>query len=208
MYEFEPKRENVDQKPFIIRAHHFFYFAWLVNQYDVTPQKLAKRMISWTKSSLGYILASPASQRKQKEQEEKEYEEDVLGVDLEHADENEKHLIRTFEDFLGLPDNYPSEIVEGIPDIICAGCAVGKHCRTFQGENTDMDEFLRRVSGINHINRLRGSELLPELAIQKQILFFDAEPLSVRKISTTLGTVKKVLTRKPNEESTIFRRFS
>lgn len=164
-------------------------------------------MISWTKSSLGYILNSPASQRKQKEQEEKEYEEDVLGVDLKHANEFERHLIQTFEDFLRLPDNHPAEIVE-VPDIICTGCAVGRHCRTVVGaeETKYLDAFLRRVDGINYLMRLRGEDQLPELVIQKQTISAVAAP-NKRKIETTLGVVKSVLTRKPNEKNILFRSF-
>lgn len=208
MHELESRGETVDQKPFVIRGHHLFYFAWLLNEHDATPQRLAGRMISWAESSSGYILDVPASQRKQKEQEEKEYEEDVLGVDLVHANEFKRHLIQTFGDFLRLPDNYPAEIVEEVPDIICAGCAVGRHCRTIEGakETRYLDALLSRVDGINYLRRLRGEDQLPELVIQKRTIFAVAAP-NKRKIETTLGVVKSVLTRKPNEKNILFCSF-
>lgn len=217
MSELEPpvtNKELTDQKPFVIRGHHLPYFASLVNrwQYGDTPQRLARHVISDTGSPGNYYNDAESRQRRKKQEE---YAQDVLGVGLEQADRFEKHLARTFEHFLHLPDNCPTEIVEEIPDIICAGCAIGKHCYPSRldiiptlvtGDTECIDAFLRRVGGIIWLSKLRGENQLPELTIQKQALFSDAEP-NVRKINTTLGVVKKVLTRQPNEKDILFRLF-
>lgn len=203
MFESEPKRESLDQKPFVIRGHHLPHFALLVNrwQYGDTPQRLARRMRVDVERS---CYPNDNDVRQEKEG----YAQDVLGVGLGQADRFEKHLTRTFEEFLRLPDNHPAEIVEEVPDIICAGCAVGKHCRTVGGteETRYLDVFLSRVDGINYLRRLRGEDQLPELVIQKQTIFAVAAP-NKREIETTLGLVKRVLTRKPNEKNILFRSF-
>lgn len=208
MLESEPRGEILGQKPFVIRGHHLPYFASLVNkwQYGDTPQRLARHVTSDVGSSNNYY-----NDAARKEQEK--YAQDVLGVGLGQADRFEEHLMQIFEEFLRLPDNHPAEIVEEVPDIICAGCAIGEHCypnrldiaTTLVTADTGFtDEFLRRVDGINWLSRLRGKDQLLKLTIQKQALFPDAE-LNARKISTTLGVVKKVLTREANQKSTLFR---
>ncbi len=223
MPETEPpvvNKENANRKPFVIRGHHLPYFAMLVNNrygdtYEILnlPQSLAKHIRSGIERSLDEVRYYPNDTLTI--QREEEYVQDVLGKGLEQANQFENHLVRTFEAFLRLPDNHPTEIVEGVPDIICAGCTIGKHCypnrlditHTLVTDDTKLtDEFLSRVEGINWLSRLRRENQLPELTIQKQALFPDAEP-NVRRISTTLGVVKKVLKREPNEKSTLFRLF-
>lgn len=202
--------EVIEPKPFVIRGHHLIQFAVLINKHGVTPQGLAKGIRSITERPLrDYSVTTTVTRQKA----EKSYMQDVLGKGLRYARKYEEHLTQTFNEFLRLPDNHPAKIVEEIPDIICVGCAVGKHCYpsrldiapTLVTEDTRyVDEFLRRVDGINWLSKLRGEDQLPELAIQKQTIFPDAEP-NARKINTTLGVVKEVLTRKPNEKSIFFR---
>ena len=194
MPETEPpvvNKENANRKPFVIRGHHLMYFAWLVN-------KSLKGSL-YESQSLPPILAKLI--RRSAKSATEEYEEDTFGVTLEQADKSEKHLVQTFGEFLRLPDNHPVEIVEEMLDIICSGCAVGKHCRNRsimtsngKGRDTrDIDAFFRRLNYIKSRSGLAGKDQLPKPVIQEQTLCFDTEPLSVRRISTTLGVVKRVL---------------
>lgn len=217
MVEVEPRRELADQKPFVIRGHHLLFFAMLVNKHikGGTPQMLARRIRREVERAFDEVRYYPKDNDVRQEKEE--YAQDVLGRDLEQADKFEEHLVRTFGEFLRLPDNHPAEIVEEVPDIICAGCAVGEHCHRRLGftpsareeDRRFIDAFLERVSNINRLSGRTGRYQLPEPTIREQALFSDAEP-NVRKISTILGVVKRALNLNEARKAVgndIFRKF-
>jgi len=121
------------------------------------------------------------------------YAEDVLGSCGNRKFED--NFRAALEIFSHLPDSHPAEVVEGIPDIICAGCAIGKHCRRLFNEGPsmngkihkkderDMDSFLRNLDYLN----------LPKpIIISEEACFPDAESQIVRRVRTTIGVIRKV----------------
>lgn len=123
------------------------------------------------------------------------YGEDVLGTG-DQADKFEDNYRLAFETFLHLSDNHPAAITEGVPDVICGGCAIGEHCRklsnndyhefesTFKADGKYIDLFLQTLGLLN----------LPKPIIaDEQTSFPDAEPQKTRRVKTTIGVVRTAL---------------
>ena len=175
----EARTEIPDQKPFVIRSHHLGNYASLLNNRYLSPKIIA------TLVALEIRMSASESQSKCK------YAEDVIGTSLMQFFRFRKNYSNALSQFLRLPDNHPVEIVEGIPDIIRSGCAIGEHCRgevnSVDSEKADTDVFLENLHILN---------LQKPVIVEKQVFFSDAEPQKARQIKTTTGTVKKVLRKK------------
>ena len=206
---FVPSQEFIDQKPFVIRGHHLTYFITLLRdlpfgKYSVQKQanpaesaKSQRDFIESFRSGRAHTYIEGTEGRTYDlVQKWMEYGQDILGSSKESADKYEERITETFERFVSLPDDYPAEITEQIPDAMCEACAVGEHCRSRnflsmmpeEDMNTkdpeDLDEFLKNIKLLN----------LPEPVISyEQAYFSDAEPQRVRRIKTTMGLVRKVL---------------
>lgn len=187
--------EEIDaQKPFVIRGHHLREYASLISNRD-TPSELAEHM----RINIQNVLQSnPTGSPAEK------YAQDIFETSAQ-ADAFEDNSRVAFETFLNLPDNYPAEIVEGLPDVICAGCAIGKHCRrvinkgllpenTLELDTMYVDSFLKGINSIKCYSKVSGIEqLIQTTTAYEQAHFSDAEPQHVRRIKTTFGTIKQVL---------------
>lgn len=183
--------EVIDQRPpFVIRAHHLRHYRLIVMGND--PSWLAKgtriRIENAWKAAL--LTENGANSKPAK------YGEDVLGNENQ-ADIFETKSRLAYEKLLHLPDDYPAEIVEGIPDVLCNACASGKHCRKLfnneyhEGESTfDKD--------VKYMDLFLGLLNLPKPNIVKEpASFLDAPPQRVRRLTTTIGTIKKVMRETP-----------
>lgn len=178
-------------KPFVIRGHHLPHFVMLVNKYHYPNLKLSQMLAKHMRRDIEglSVRAKYCSNDTTTRQEEEGYAQDVLGIGLKQADKFEKYLVLTFREFFRLTDNHPAEIVEGVPDIICEGCAngIGKHCYksyTLSGDGAFLDAFLENSDALN----------LPKPTItQKSAYFSDAQPQQARRIKTTIGAIKKIL---------------
>lgn len=186
MIEFETRSEtSLDQKPFVIRGHHLEDYQQATMSRDVS--RLAKIMknnilLLWQQSR--YNIQSRSVK----------YAIDVIGS-WHQADKFEEQYKIALKTFLQLPGNYPTEITEGIPDKICEGCVIGKHCRRlftdeyvsksiFKNDEEYIETFLE---GLNSLN-------LPKPVIAYgQAYFSDAEPQEARRVRTTADVVRKVL---------------
>lgn len=177
----ESRPEFVDGKPFIIRGHHLRYYAILINRRYLSPPVMAAFLI--------LSIGPPVLEIKQSR---REYVKDVLGSSLKQTYRFGRNSSRAFREFLRLPDNYPVEIVEGVPDAICAGCAAGEHCRrliqfkknAIVDDGVNMDKLVKNLDLLN----------LPKPTISlEEASFSDADPQQVRRLRTTIGVVKMVL---------------
>lgn len=182
--------EIVDRKPFVIRGHHLRIFRDLIMQHyyrSESPADFAKRTrLSHAEELKSLIAVKPNDP-------EIEYYHDLLGQTTESADQYEKYNKEIFERFLHLPSDYPVKIVEGMPDVLCAGCTVGQHCRKLiqkGGGNFLAYDGLRLNLFLDDLNQLG----LPKPTITQEPVFFsDAQPQQARHIKTTAETVKKIL---------------
>lgn len=174
MPEAEPRKELIDQRPpFVIRGHHLEKYYGLIGG-NFTPVSLA---------DIDLLYA-------QKLSPDPTYRKDVLGSP-ENAEKFKEDREALYELFLKLPDNYPAEIVEGVPDHFCNGCVIGKHCRELQSDFSGMkvdgsylDGFIRKLALLNSPKPIIS---------QEEAHFLDAEPQKVRRIHTTIGVIRKIL---------------
>lgn len=159
------ENEDIDnQKPFVISGHHLYLFSLLKYK---SPTVIAK--------SLKNSIVS----------QQQEYMQDVLGS-LEDAPEFEDRIKLILSTFIKLPDDHPAEIVEGIPDVICNACVVGKHCKT---NTLGLDG--RRVDGFIAI--LEQFNFPKQITIYEPANFSDVELQQARRIKTTIGIIKKAM---------------
>lgn len=128
------------------------------------------------------------------------YAEDVLGNTLQQADNFLSHTEAVVRRFLELPDDHPLELVEGVPDEICAGCAIGEHCRKLSLNSKEKDEVA--ISGdrkwidwlLGLSQYLSGEISESNILVQKELAFFsDGEPQEVRRIRTTVETIRNAM---------------
>lgn len=189
MSEIESRRENSNQDPLVFRAHHLKLIRpLLVGGYGfdgiASPTQLAKSI---------RIDTQKAPQT--------DYVQDVLGPSSETAYGYETNATRVFETLLSLPKDYPVDLVEGIPDIICKGCVIGDHCRqrypyplTFntdqlESDGWSLDAFIETVNSLN----------LPKPTITtEQVCFSDAKPQEARRLKTTIDVIERVLVSTTN----------
>ena len=205
---FVPSQEFIDQKPFVIRGHHLTYFITLLRdlpfeEYFVVKQanpaeqaKSRRNILESFRSGRAHSFIEGPEGTYDLVQELVKYGQDILGSSKESAENFEIQTEQIFEAFLSLPENYPADIVEGIPDIICGTCVIGKHCHLYhydlkisqddavKGDGEDLDSFL---------NTLQDLHLPQPTIVSQEAHFSDAEPQIVRRIKTTMGIVRKVL---------------
>lgn len=204
--EISIRTEKVEQKPFVIRAHHLGHFRLLVKGQDIwnaparepmSPAEVAARITQAVKSD-----------------ESEEYAMDVLGDTTENLSTHTQKLKIIFETFVSLPDDYPVNITEHISDEICKACLTGKHCGATPPKRSDFNEGLNlaeKIQNLFHDTFIepRGPEQgqlnwflhetmelrLKKPTIQKErIIYSDTGKRKVvRKAVTTAGVTKKVI---------------
>lgn len=197
--------EHVDQIPFVIRGHHLGNYITLIKDNFPyrkgvpTPAEEARDMRRFMEAlpSAFTVLEKPDGSLEFRVPGFQEYSQDVIGTSAESADTYEERIRETFERFMSLPDDYPAEIVEGIPDIICSACAIGKHCKKLTTGLAE-DEFVNnleadRMYTEKFIETLDNLNLPKPTITQEQAYFSDAEPQQARRVKTTIGTVRRVL---------------
>ncbi len=183
----ESRAESNEQEPFVIRAHHLIFYEPVVKGIS-SPSSVVRDIRSYIRDS-------------QKESfKPKKYAKDVLGSgwdqDLNFV-EIFKKALSTF--LVDLPDNSPAEIVEGRPDAICNGCAIGEHCRQLfnNGYHEGESSFEKDKKYIDlFLNKLRDLNLPQPITSHEQTVFPDAGPLQTRRVRTTIGAIKTVLREK------------
>ena len=124
------------------------------------------------------------------------YVQDVYGKSKEKADEVKQKTIQTFETFLSLPKDYPVEIVEGIPDALCQGCAIGEHCRKLFREDSIFKLNVLKGDGIfmdHFLKELRNLDMPKPIITQEKVHFLDAQPQNARRMLTTVGITREVI---------------
>ena len=199
MPEAEPRREIPDQKPFVIRGHHLSSYICFI-KFNSAGEKASPIEVTRKERFMLGLLSSLSDDNddivSKRGLPGRAYAQDVIGTSTESADRYEKRKRELFERFISLPDDYPAELTEEIPDTICGACIAGEHCRSNNilsqvpwydpstKESPDLDEFLRNLNLFN----------LPKPTITYDIAHFsDADPEPVRRIKTTMGVVRKVL---------------
>ena len=203
MSESEPRRENIDQKPFVIRGHHLRMYIPLIKDDPPyrkgvpTPAQDARGMRRFMEAIPSMLILKPdGSSWEDIVPDFLKYSQDCIGTTTESANRYEERLKEAFERFVSLPDDYPAELIEEMPDSMCDACAVGEHCRSrnfasripwsdmSSRESEYLDEFLKNLNLLN----------LPKPVINyEQAYFPDADPEQVRRVKTTLGVIRKVL---------------
>ncbi len=122
------------------------------------------------------------------------YSRDILGNTPEQAEQFERALRQTFQDFKQLTDDYPIDLVAGVKDEICKGCTYGEHCTSRISE-------MRGVSMIEHDGAVvdlftaEAKKLNLDADFRRitlQAAFSDSQPVIVQGIRTTKGTVNQV----------------
>ncbi|MEK7450914.1 MAG: hypothetical protein AAB662_03200 [Patescibacteria group bacterium] len=187
----ESRTEIIDQKPFVIRGHHLKDFAYLISAENPTKYAAehASRMRFLAENYFYLAIGNSPNIEPLDVPRNLGYFHELFGFSTEDADRVESYNKQTDEKFLNLPDNHPAEIVEGIPDIICQGCAkgIGKHCYKSDALSADgafLDVFLENLDALN----------LPKPTVTQELArFSDAKPQEVRRIKTTIGAIKKIL---------------
>ncbi|MBI4096697.1 MAG: hypothetical protein HY425_03185 [Candidatus Levybacteria bacterium] len=189
-------KEVIDQEPFVIRAHHLRSYVLLLKQTFLSPAERAKE----DREVLEELRLPNTKQGISDEW--MSYAQDVIGSSSSDAKTYENNTKAVFEKFLSLPEDYPVDIAEGIPDAICNTCIIGEHCRrlryseknqknTIEIDAKYLDAFLKTLQDLHLPN--------PSI-ISDRVHFFDAKSQEVRKIKTSMGIVRKAL----KESSLIF----
>lgn len=187
--EIELHKELNNQEPFKIRGHHLKVYRDLIKhrntregmcrEYDRvwSPEECANRIRSGVEACL-----------------DKEYVYDVLGFWSEDSNRFTEQTRKTFERFLNLPNNYPVEIVEEMPDNMCKACIMGEHChRNYSREG---GELVRERKYLNlFLKTIKDVLYLPKPSIAKEeVCFIDSEkPHKIIKIKTTMDITRNVL---------------
>jgi hypothetical protein len=201
-------KEEYNRNPFVIRAHHLEEFRSIIehksysefpeSSYIFSPEEMAQKVLSVTK-------AYPDKKTKQ----------DVLGSCPESENKFVEHLQKTYKKFLALPNDYPAEIVEGIADERCKGCAVGESCRELPSNQADYYgpglfnqiekwQFLRKfphgedTKSFNLFIKV-SKKIYPDMSnliiIKEKISYLNSKKIQrVRRLKTTIGVVKQVIT--------------
>lgn len=178
-------------KPFVIRGHHLKDFVYLIRAENPTEYAAehARHMRFLLENYFYLAIGNSSNVEPIGVFRYLEYFHDIFGLSTEDADRVESYNRQTDQEFLNLPDNHPAEIVEGIPDIICEGCAngIGKHCYksdTLSEDGVFLDAFLKTSDALN---------LSKPTITQEPAYFSDAQPQQARRIKTTIGVIKKIL---------------
>lgn len=170
-----------------IRTHHTFLYQ-MTEIYS--PRELAEDLLEGIKKAY-------ASSKKEKIN----YANDVVEQNsTKQLTQHYEATKKVWEDFLVLPDDHPVDIIVGQEDELCRStCAIRKHCnlanlkKDFGGvenivelEEHYMDLFIQRAAEKN----IPENEItiVPDIAN-----FSDTEPIEVRRLQTTAGTLKSIL---------------
>ena len=204
----ESRAEMVDQKPFVIRGHHLTSYIILLRdlpfgEYSVKKQanpaeeaKSRRDFIENFRSGRAHSFIEGPEGTYDLVQELVKYGQDILGSSKESAENFEIQTKQILEAFLSLPENYPADIVEGIPDIICGTCVIGKHCHLYRSDLKISQDHALKGDGEgldSFLNTLQDLHLPQPTTVSQEAHFSDAEPQIVRRIKTTMGIVRKVL---------------
>lgn len=189
--------EAVDQRPpFTIRAHHLYWYLELVKEDPhqkrvFSPAETARSLRNFAQALLEYPDESLIAYYTA-------VSHDLIGTSVEDANRYEENNKKIFEQFISLPDDYPAEITDMVPDHMCKACINGKQCESFNFDNFPKEEAIESkdppmldafLKDLNDLN-------LPEPPVtQKPAHFSDGEAheLQARVAKTTIGIVKKVL---------------
>lgn len=141
----ESRLESVNEKPFIIRAHHLrFYRQIYTDTSGDVNDRLSRMAEQLSINIMGMWRNGPPF--------DPDYGPDTIGSFATNT-KFEKNYRQALQTFYQLPDDYPIEIVEGVPDTICQGCAIGKHCHRLSSagrqDQTTIDLFLERAKFLN-----------------------------------------------------------
>ncbi len=178
--------ESIGSAPVIIRGHHLgnyriFYKKHL--QGTTTPSEFAYQQMLVNKY----------------QGSDREYVEDVLGLGAKQQAKFLNNTEKVFSRFTKLSDNHPAELVEGVPDDICRGCAIGNHCRKagmpgidnigIMSDRLCIDDF---ISYADLAERWFDRKI--ELsAVFETAQFLDSPDQQVRRIITTIGSLRTIM---------------
>ena len=117
---------------------------------------------------------------------DKEYARDVAGT-LEKLPSFKEKAAKVYQSFVNAPDDFPIQLVSGLPDGLCAICVIGAHCSNKTNKYWD-DKFLDAF--IDEAER-RGITI--EVVEDEHLFSGWPTPLKVRIIKTTKKDVEIVL---------------
>lgn len=183
-HSITPSGEAVTPAPLVLRGHHLelihdFYYPFVWGRKRTTTQ-FAEHVAEVVADSY----------------DDPSYAVDVLGRTSKEARRFKRQTAAVVRRFIELPDEYPLELVEGVPDDICAGCAVGEHCRKlYQGghDNPDIiDEDRKWISWFVNYSYYYSDNV--RVSVEQETAYFsDAEPQEVRRIKTKVGAIRNAM---------------
>ncbi len=168
-----PSAEVITPTPLIIRGHHLanLYTYYYLNKGSTDAGIIADHAQKFVQE----LLNTPKSQA---------YVRDVLGSTPEQNQRFAKQYEEVIKRFMTLPDNYPLELVEDIPDDICAGCAIGKHCRELGDITTPDRGFIDML--LKYTDPEKSA-----ITMQTEMAYFsNAAPKEVRRFKTEAGSIR------------------
>lgn len=138
-----------EHEPFPIRSHH------LINYVQLTSAVNTKESAERTTAATNHIreqVQSLLDRQANGNDRDQEYSTDILGTQDGGA-QFSTGLLKNYQQFLALPDDYPVLIQSNMPDGICASCAIGKHCATSMSEDRFVQHFVRyaKLAGVDDI---------------------------------------------------------
>jgi hypothetical protein len=180
MSEFGPEIEPT-QEPFIIRTHHLALLRDILLHGD-EPEFLGRA-----------IYANAETIRGPEALIDNCYKVDVYGV----SESDKKRVIQSdvdfFQSFMDLPDEHPIELSTKKKDAICNSCIIGQHCDEYV-DPAESRDFLYHYGFISTARKLDLSDKIMITAQAPDVT--DANQEKIPTITTTAGTVKKVLPHK------------
>ena len=165
------KKADDKREPFSIRVHHLTNYQELMMK-KISPNDIVDNMI--------FDITFTAKEDKKVN----EYLHDLIGETKEEREKFRNSMIKSYETFLSLPNNYPIEILEGKKDNICNSCTIGNHCTSpdaLLGDFPYMERFIQ-------FSKKKNTTITKsEVDITKE------DKLIVRTAETTTKNVKKIL---------------
>ncbi len=154
------KEREIPQEPFKIRGHHLVLFSEILSGTPTKSLADDDEVVGMADRKFGT-----------------DYIKDVIGTTPEERAKFRETEEKAIKDFLSLPEDYPAELGTD-KDVICKGCAVGKHCGTEEISKTDqafLGDFL---------------DVLKEKKVPFTSVGTESSPVRIR---TTIGTVRTIL---------------
>jgi hypothetical protein len=171
--------------PVVLRGHHlqhinsfYYYYYWYGRKKET--------LVQFTERLVESVIAAYS---------EPTYALDVLGRTPEEAERFRHQAEETIKRFVELPDDHSLELVEGVPDDICAGCAIGNHCRLLNETGAGMNNITGDRKWVDwFVAYSNAYSDNVEISIQEETAdFSDSEPQTVRRIRTTVGAIRNVM---------------